>query len=158
MLAKRQTAFYRQPAGESPENRELMRIIDEAFMGSPWYGSRHLRRQGWCVGRKRVWRLMRKVVLSPIYQAPKTSEPHPQHRIYPSLLRHLAIERPNHVWFADVTYIPMQRGFLYTRRYSYIVNQNFGARRPLLAACLHAKYVALSLPALSRHPFSVALQ
>jgi len=56
---------------------------------------------------------MRKIGLSPIYQAPKTSEPHPQHRIYPYLLRHLAIERPNHVWCADMTYIPMRRGFLY---------------------------------------------
>ena len=110
-------SFYRQPAGESPENLELMRIIDEAFMEMPWYGSRqmarHLRRQGWCVGRKRVRRLMRKIGLSPIYQAPKTSEPHPQHRIYPYLLRHLAIERPDQVWCADVTYIPMRRGFLY---------------------------------------------
>jgi putative transposase len=110
-------SFYRQPAGESPENLELMRIIDEAFMEMPWYGSRqmarHLRRQGWCVGRKRVRRLMRKVGLSPIYQVPKTSEPHPQHRIYPYLLRHLSIERPDQVWCADVTYIPMRRGFLY---------------------------------------------
>jgi hypothetical protein len=110
-------SFYRHPVGESPENLELMRIIDEAFMEMPWYGSRqmarHLRRQGWCVGRKRVRRLMRKIGLSPIYQAPKTSEPHPQHRIYPYLLRHLAIERPDQVWCADVTYIPMRRGFLY---------------------------------------------
>jgi len=92
-------SFYRQPVGETPENLELMRIIDEAFMEMPWYGSRqmarHLRRQGWCVGRKRVRRLMRKIGLSPIYQAPKTSEPHPRHRIYPYLLRHLSIERPN---------------------------------------------------------------
>nr|WP_248306178.1 IS3 family transposase [Devosia oryzisoli] len=110
-------SFYRQPAGETPENLELMRLIDEAFMEMPWYGSRqmarHLCRQGWCVGRKRVRRLMRKIGLSPIYQAPKTREPHPQHRIYPYLLRHLAIERPDQVWCADVTYIPMRRGFLY---------------------------------------------
>ena len=96
---------------------ELMRIIDAAFLETPWYGSRqmarHLRRQGWCVGRKRVRRLMRRIGLSPIYQVPKTSEPNPQHRIYPYLLRHLAIERPNQVWCADVTYIPMRRGFLY---------------------------------------------
>ena len=56
---------------------------------------------------------MRKIGLSPIYQAPKTSEPHPQHKVYPYLLRRLAIERPNQVWCADVTYIPMRRGFLY---------------------------------------------
>lgn len=56
---------------------------------------------------------MRKIGLSPIYQASKTSEPHPQHRIYPYLIRHLTIERPDQVWCADVTYIPMRRGFLY---------------------------------------------
>ena len=110
-------SFYRQPAGESSENLELMRLIDEAFLECPFYGARqmarHLRRLGWCVGRKRVRRLMRKIGLSPIYQAPKTSEPHPQHKIYPYLLRHLAIDRPNQVWCADVTYIPMRRGFLY---------------------------------------------
>jgi len=94
-----------------------MRLIDEAFLEMPWYGARqmarHLRRLGWCIGRKRVRRLMRKIGLAPIYQAPKTSEPHPQHRIYPYLLRHLTIDRPNQVWCADVTYIPMRRGFLY---------------------------------------------
>jgi len=110
-------SFYRPPASESPENLALMRRIDEAFLECPFYGARqmarHLRRLGWCIGRKRVPRLMRKIGLSPIYQAPKTSEPHPQHKIHPYLLRHLAIERPNHVWCADVTYIPMRRGFLY---------------------------------------------
>jgi putative transposase len=110
-------SFYRPPAIESPENLALMRLIDEAFLEYPFYGARqmvrHLRRLGWCIGRKRVRRLMRKIGLAPIYQAPKTSEPHPQHKIYPYLLRHLAIERPNQVWCADVTYIPMRRGFLY---------------------------------------------
>jgi putative transposase len=110
-------SFYRQLAGESEDNLALMRLIDEAFLECPFYGARqmarHLRRLGWCVGRKRVRRLMRKIGLSPIYQAPKTSAPHPQHKIYPYLLRHLAIERPNQVWCADVTYIPMRRGFLY---------------------------------------------
>ena len=110
-------SFYRQPAGESPENLALMRLIDETFLECPFYGARqmarHMRRLGWCIGRKRVRRLMRKLGLAPIYQAPKTSEPHPQHKIYPYLLRHMAIERPNQVWCADVTYIPMRRGFLY---------------------------------------------
>ena len=110
-------SFYRQPAGETRENLELMRLIDEAFMEMPWYGSRqmarHLRRLGWRVGRKRVRRLMRKIGLVPIYQAPKTSEPNPQHKIYPYLLRHLSIDHPDQVWCADVTYIPMRRGFLY---------------------------------------------
>ena len=56
---------------------------------------------------------MTKMGLAPIYQHPRTSEPHPQHKIYPYLLRHLTIEEPNQVWCADVTYIPMRRGFLY---------------------------------------------
>ena len=94
-----------------------MQLIDETFLECPFYGARqmarHLRRLGWAVGRKRVRRLMRKIGLSPIYQAPKTSEPHPAHKRYPYLLRKLVIERPNHVWCADVTYIPMRRGFLY---------------------------------------------
>jgi putative transposase len=110
-------SFYRRPASESPENLELMRLIDEAFLEMPWYGARqmarHLRRLGWCIGRKRVRRLMQKIGLAPIYQAPKTSAPHPRHKIYPYLLRHMTIERPNQVWCADVTYIPMRRGFLY---------------------------------------------
>jgi putative transposase len=81
-------SFDRQPAGESPENLERMRVIDKVFLERPWYGSRqmarHLRHQGWCVGRKRVPRLLRRIGLSPICQAPKTSEPNPQHRICPT--------------------------------------------------------------------------
>jgi putative transposase len=110
-------SFYFPRAVETPENLELMRLIDETFLECPFYGARqmarHLRRLGWCIGRKRVRRLMRKIGLSPIYQAPKTSEPHPRHKVYPYLLRHLAIDRPNQVWCADVTYMPMRRGFLY---------------------------------------------
>jgi putative transposase len=111
------SSFYREPAPESAENLVLMRLIDEQFLETPWYGSRqmarHLRRQGWCVGRHRIRRLMLMMGLAPIYQRPRTSEPHPQHRVYPYLLRHLAIEQPNQVWCADVTYITMRRGFLY---------------------------------------------
>src|ERR1700691_3900368 len=93
------SSFYREPAAESEETLQLMRLIDEQFLETPWYGSRqmarYLRRNGWCVGRHRVRRLMAKMGLAPIYQRPKTSEPHPQHRKWPYLLRHLAVERPN---------------------------------------------------------------
>jgi putative transposase len=109
--------FYYSPKGESPRNLRLMRMIDEQFLETPFYGSRqmarHLRRQGEDVGRKRVQRLMRKMGVSAIYQAPKTSKPHPDHKIYPYLLREVSIDRPDHVWCADITYIPMRRGFLY---------------------------------------------
>jgi hypothetical protein len=108
--------FYRGPMPESDENLVLMRLIDEQFLETPWYGSRqmarHLRRNGGCIGRHRVRRLMTRMGLAPIYQRPKTSEPHPRHKIYPYLLRHLAIERPTQVWCADSTYIQMRRGFL----------------------------------------------
>jgi putative transposase len=98
------SSFYRKPTAESEETLRLMRLIDEQFLETPWYGSRqmarHLRRNGWCVGRHRVRRLMTKMGLAPIYQRPKTSEPHPQHRTWPYLLRHLTIDRPNQVWCA----------------------------------------------------------
>ncbi len=94
-----------------------MRLIDEQFLETPYYGARqmarHLRRQGYAVGRKRIGRLMRLMGLSPIYQKPNTSKPHPQHKVYPYLLRGQTIDKPNQVWCTDVTYIPMRRGFLY---------------------------------------------
>jgi putative transposase len=111
------STFYRAPAPETVENLLLMRLLDEQFLETPWYGSRqmtrHLRRQGHAVGRKRVRRLMATMGLAPIYQRPRTTAPHPAHRIYPYLLRDLVVDRPNQVWCADITYIPMRRGFLY---------------------------------------------
>lgn len=117
LLSISRSSFYFKPTGEKEENLTLMRLIDAQFLETPWYGSRqmarHLRREGWCVGRKRARRLMRKMGLTAIFQTPKTSTPHPEHRIYPYLLRRLAVDRPNQVWCADITYIPMRRGFLY---------------------------------------------
>ena len=111
------STFYRAPAPETAENLLLMRLLDEQFLETPWYGSRqmarHLRRLGHAVGRKRVRRLMATMGLAPIYQRPRTTVPHPEHRIYPYLLRDLVVDRPNQVWCADITYIPMRRGFLY---------------------------------------------
>jgi putative transposase len=111
------SGFYYRPAGETPLNLALMRLIDRQFLEAPWYGSRqmarHLRREGYTVGRKRVRRLMAKMGLAPIYQRPRTTVPHPEHRIHPYLLRDLVIDRPNQVWCSDITYIPMRRGFLY---------------------------------------------
>ena len=98
-------------------NLDLMRLIDAQFLETPFYGSRqmrlHLRNQGLAVGRDRIRRLMRKIGLMAIFQKPKTSAPHPEHKVYPYLLRRLRIDRPDQVWCADITYVPMKRGFLY---------------------------------------------
>jgi putative transposase len=111
------SSFYYDPKGESELNLKLMKLIDAQFLETPWYGSRQmarwLRRQGHGVGRTRTRRLMSLMGLTPIYQAPRTSQPHPEHRVYPYLLRKVEITEPNHVWCADITYIPMRRGFLY---------------------------------------------
>lgn len=111
------SGFYYQRVGETPANLALMRVIDEQFLETPWYGTRqmvrHLRRDGHGVGRERVRRLMRLMGLAAIYQRPRTTVPHPEHRVHPYLLRGLLIDRPNQVWCADITYIPMRRGFLY---------------------------------------------
>jgi len=111
------SSHYYVPKGESPLNLEFMRLIDAQYLRTPWYGSRqlarHLRRQGYRISRKRTRRLMRLMGLTAIYRKPRTSKPNPAHRIYPYLLRDVQIDRPNHVWCADVTYIPMQRGFQY---------------------------------------------
>jgi putative transposase len=111
------SAYYGPAAGETPLNLALMRLIDEQFSRTPWYGSRqmarHLRRLGHVVGRKRVRRLMTKMGLAAVYQRPKTTVQHPEHKIWPYLLRDQVIDQPNQVWCADITYIPMRRGFLY---------------------------------------------
>jgi len=117
ILSIGRSSFYYRPKGERPATLALMRRIDELFLKYPFYGSRQmvrqLRRDGIHVGRHRVRRLMRLMGLQAIYQAPRTSAPHPAHRIYPYLLGGLAIDRPDRVWCADITYIPVQRGFLY---------------------------------------------
>lgn len=111
------SSWYYEPVPESAENLALKAAIDRIFTDAPYYGSRKmaemLRREGYSVNRKRVQRLMREMGLEAIWQKPNTSKPHPEHRIYPYLLRGLTIDRPDFVWCADVTYIPMPKGFLY---------------------------------------------
>ena len=95
-----------------------MRLIDEQYLKTPFYGSRSMvrhfwRHQGRRVNRKRIQRLMRIMGIEAVYPKPHTSWPHPEHRIYPYLLRDLAIDHPNQVWAADITYVPMSRGYMY---------------------------------------------
>ena len=112
----RSTLYYR-PAPVSADDLAVMRRLDELYLATPFYGTRRmvavLRREGWSVNRKRVRRLMRVMGLEAIYQKPNTSRAHPANRVYPYLLRGLVIDRPNQVWCADITYVPMARGFVY---------------------------------------------
>jgi putative transposase len=111
------SSFYYTPKPIKPEDLQQMRLIDEQYLKTPTWGTRsmrnHLRRQGYKINRKRVQRLMRLMGIEAIYPKPKTSRPHPQHKIYPYLLKNMIIDRPNQVWTADITYIPMKKGFMY---------------------------------------------
>ncbi len=113
------SSYYRQSVSnlESGKNLALMRLIDEEYTKHPFYGTRkmrdYLRRQGHKVNRKRVQRLMRKMGLQSIAPKPNTSKPHPDHKIYPYMLRNLDITCPNQVWCSDITYIPLLGGFVY---------------------------------------------
>jgi putative transposase len=117
LLKVSRSGWYYKPKEANPFNLSLMRMIDEQFLATPYYGSRQmtrqLRRVGYRVSRKRVRRLMRLMGLKAIYQAPKTSLPHPEHKVYPYLLKELTISHPNQVWCSDITFIPVKRGFLY---------------------------------------------
>jgi putative transposase len=117
LLRVSRSGLYYEAVATSAEELALMRRMDELHLQTPFYGSRNLthalRQEGYEVNRKRVQRLMRVMGLESIAPKPKTSEPHPEHPVYPYLLRNLAICRPNHVWASDITYIPMKTGFLY---------------------------------------------
>ena len=117
LLGITRSSFYYQPRAASSDARGLLNRLDRIFTEHPVYGSRRLRvallREGISVGRRRVRRLMRKLGLSAIRPKRRTSTSHPEHKIYPYLLRHKTIDQPNQVWSADITYIPLRRGFLY---------------------------------------------
>ncbi|WP_425358950.1 IS3 family transposase [Antarcticimicrobium luteum] len=117
LLSISRSSFYYQPKGETALNLMLMRQIDEQFLETPFFGVRqmtwHLRNDGHLVNEKRIRRLMRLMGLMPIYQKPNTSRAAKGHKTYPYLLRGLRVTRPNQVWAADITYLPMRRGFLY---------------------------------------------
>ena len=111
------SSYYYEPAAETPENLELMRLIDEEYTRHPCYGSRKyvawLKTQDREVNRKRVQRLMRLMGLEAIYPKPNLSAPDREHKVYPYLLRDVKVERVNQVWSTDITYIPMASGFMY---------------------------------------------
>jgi putative transposase len=111
----RSTAYY-QPQPISPEDLALMRRIDELHMDWPFAGARMLSRilrEGQPAGRRHISTLMKRIGIHALYRKPNTSRRHPAHKVYPYLLRNLPITRSNQVWAADITYIPMKRGFVY---------------------------------------------
>src|SRR5262249_14686180 len=114
LIGLNRSSLYYEPASETPENLRMMRLIDEQYTACPFYGSRRMTacliQQGEAVNRKRVQRLMG---LEAIYPKPRLSAAGRGHRIYPYLLRGVRIERPDQVWSADITYVPMASGFIY---------------------------------------------
>jgi putative transposase len=117
LLGIARSGVYRPPSPANAEDLALMRRIDELFLSWPFLGSRRitalLREEGQPVNRKRVRRLMRRMGIAALGPKPRTTKPAPGHKIFPYLLRDLVIDRPNQVWAADITYLPLGRGFLY---------------------------------------------
>jgi putative transposase len=117
LLDINRSSFYLEPAAESEENLRLMRLIDQQFMRTPFYGSRRmtasLERSGEMVNRKRVQRLMAQMGLEAIFPRPRTTIAATDARVYPYLLRDRVLTRVNEVWSSDITYVPMRRGFMY---------------------------------------------
>jgi len=117
LLSVARSSVYCLPPAANDDDLLTMRLIDELFTAWPFLGSRRLafmlRDKGHWIGRKRVQRLMRKMGIAALGPKPRTTKPQHGHKIFPYLLRNLAIERPNQVWAADITYIPIGRGFLY---------------------------------------------
>ena len=117
LLGISRSSLYYLPTEAGAEDLELMALIDQQYLKTPFYGSGRmtawLRYYGHQVNRKRVRRLMQLIGLEAIYRRPNTSKPNPGHKVYPYLLRGLEINRVNQVWATDITYIPMARGFLY---------------------------------------------
>ena len=117
MLSLARSGVYRPRRPANDNDLEAMRRIDALFTARPFFGARRiaktLSRDGFAIDRKRVARLMRKMGIEALGPKPRTTKPASGHKIYPYLLRDLTIERPNQVWAADITYIPIGKGFLY---------------------------------------------
>ncbi|WP_299296486.1 IS3 family transposase [uncultured Tateyamaria sp.] len=148
------SAFYYTPVGIGADTLAMMMKIDRVFTKYPFFGSRqitaYLRREGTVVGRHRVRRLMAKMGLEAIYKRPRTSQPHPQHPVFPYLLRKMQIDRPNQVWCADITFVPVKNGFLYL-----VAIMDWATRKVLswrLSNTMHADFCVEALnEAIAKH-------
>lgn len=116
LLVNRSSLYYKHHPVKK-DDLEMMRLIDEQYLKTPFFGSRrmarHLTQAGNLINRKRVQRLMAMMGLVAIYPRPNTSKPHPEHKIYPYLLRNVVVDRTNQVWSTDITYLRMPHGFMY---------------------------------------------
>lgn len=117
LLGLPRSTYYHKGRPRPEDELRLMRKIDETYLAHPYFGSRQmarwLRRQGYDINRKRVQRLMREMGLEAIYRKPNLSRANPAHRVYPYLLRKRKVEQPNQAWAMDITYVPVQGGFIY---------------------------------------------
>lgn len=116
-LGIHRSGLYYKPVSETAENLYVMRLLDEQYFKTPFYGVRKLRvwlqSLGYMISRKKVKRLMGLMGWQTIYRRPNTSKPNTAHKVYPYLLRGLDINRRNQVWATDITYVPMRKGFMY---------------------------------------------
>lgn len=117
LLGINRSSYYYQAKEPKEEENELLRLLDEQYLKTPFYGSRkmtaYLRKKGYCINRKRVIKLMHELGLQTIYQKKRTSVSNPEHRVYPYLIRDLEINRANQVWCTDITYLPIGKGYYY---------------------------------------------
>jgi putative transposase len=147
------SGYYYKAKGESPLNLHLMNLIDEQYTRTPFYGvekmTEWLKWKGYPVNRKRIRRLMRMMGLEAVYPGPRLSISNKEHMKYPYLLRNLAINRPDHVWCADITYIRMKQGFIYLVAimdwYSRYVLAWELSNTMDKAFCIETLYMALSI-------------
>lgn len=117
LLKVPRSSFYYRAKEPSEDETTLLRLLDEQYLKTPFYGSRRmtvvLRQQGYLVNRKRVQRLMRCLGVEAIYPKPRLSQAHPDHQVYPYLLRDVPVTHPNQVWCTDITYLPVAKGHFY---------------------------------------------
>ncbi|MGX1316982.1 putative transposase [Bradyrhizobium sp. USDA 377] len=147
----RSTVYY-EPRPVSAEDLALMRRLDELHLDYPFAGARMLRsllrREGVYAGRRHIATLMKRMRIEAVYRRPNTSKPAPGHKIYPYLLRGLKIERPDHAWAMDITYIPMRRGFVYLAAVVDVFSRRVLAHRVSItmeaAFCVEAVQEALA--------------
>lgn len=149
----RSTVYYK-PRPVSVEDLSLMRRLDELHLDFPFAGARMLRallkREGVSVGRRHVATLMKRMAIEAIYRRPNTSKPAPGHKIYPYLLRGVKVDRPDHVWATDISYIPMRRGFVYLAAVVDVASRRVLAHR--VSITMEASFCVEALEeAMARH-------